>query len=76
MTQMKQDLPIARVDDREIEQTAPLREFVCEPSGCGLIDEVGSEITRYVGGLRNPLCLHREGLSSRAPVSPAIAFFE
>jgi hypothetical protein len=76
MTQMEQDMPISQVDDQEIVQTAPLREFVCEPSGCGLIDEVGVEITRYVAGLRNPLCLHREGLSSRAPVSPAIAFFE
>lgn len=60
MTQMGKDMPISQVDDQEIEQTAPLREFVCEPSGCGLIDEVGVEITRYVGGLRDPFCIRRE----------------
>ncbi|MGD0115605.1 MAG: hypothetical protein ABSC13_06335 [Dehalococcoidia bacterium] len=56
MTQIKRDTPMAQVDDQEVEQTAPLREFFCEPSGCGLYDTVGSEISEYVGGLRDSFC--------------------
>ncbi len=72
MRQTDENRPISQaVNEEEIEQTAPLREFFCEPSGCGLFDTVGSEISEYVGGLREPFCT-----GHKVQASPMASYFE
>jgi hypothetical protein len=72
---MEEGGPVSQeVNDQEIEETARFREFFCEPSGCGLFNSVGGEITLYVGGLRDPFCTGNGAVNVQA--SPMVSYFD
>jgi len=69
--QMVTNQSVSRENDVEVEETAPIREILCEPSGHGILNEIdnGDELVQRVTGLNEPFCVDYErpgmGLWSR-----------